>query len=253
MLNRKEQNKPPHENKKQVKIKNEMPRTKKKQKKTIRAATWQNQQNECAPSEDSDQPWHPPCLIRVFAVHMKKAWVLKYPLSGQRRLWSDWADAQADRSSRWAHSHFVGFIMLWLIKLYIIGIASFFFLFILFSFFSPFFIFLTQKMTPFWAINCSLVLTLWKQFDLVKKKILREKCLLKCIIVDLYFFRGMMFNSNWLSHNKMYWETHRSFSVHTYILKFEPRHDKTNNMSVRPVWSESSLSAWRKLGSLATH
>ena len=25
--------------------------------------------------------------------------------------WSDWADAQADLSLRWAHSHFVGFIM----------------------------------------------------------------------------------------------------------------------------------------------
>ena len=44
----------------------------------------------------------------------------------------------------------------------------------------------------------------------------------------------------------------------------EPRHDKTNKVSVRPaktqislgicpIWSESSLSAWRKLGSLATH
>ena len=44
----------------------------------------------------------------------------------------------------------------------------------------------------------------------------------------------------------------------------EPRHDKTNSMSVhpaktqislgiQPVWSESSLSAWRNLGSLATH
>ena len=44
----------------------------------------------------------------------------------------------------------------------------------------------------------------------------------------------------------------------------EPRHDKTNKMCVRPaktqislgirpVWSQSSLSAWRKLGSLATH
>ena len=29
----------------------------------------------------------------------------------QRRLWSDWADAQADRSLRWAHTHFVGFVM----------------------------------------------------------------------------------------------------------------------------------------------
>ena len=44
----------------------------------------------------------------------------------------------------------------------------------------------------------------------------------------------------------------------------EPRHDKTNKVSVRPaktqismgirpVWTETSLSAWRKLGSLATH
>ena len=44
----------------------------------------------------------------------------------------------------------------------------------------------------------------------------------------------------------------------------EPRHDKTNKMAVHPsktqvslgilpVWSESSLSAGRKLGSLATH
>ena len=54
--------------------------------------TWQNQQNECAPSEDSDQPWHPPSLIRVFAVRMQKPWVLSYPLSAQRRLWSDWVD-----------------------------------------------------------------------------------------------------------------------------------------------------------------
>ena len=44
----------------------------------------------------------------------------------------------------------------------------------------------------------------------------------------------------------------------------EPRHVKTNKMAVRPaktqislgicpIWSESSLFAWRKLGSLATH
>ena len=63
------------------------------------AASGQNQQNECAPSEDSDQPVHPPSLIRVFAVRMKKAWILSYPLSAQ--------DAQADLSLRWAHSHIV--------------------------------------------------------------------------------------------------------------------------------------------------
>ena len=73
----------------------------------IWAATWQNQQNECTPSEDSDQPGHPPSPNRVFAVRMKKAWVLNYPLSAQRRLWSDWADL----SLHCAHSHFVGFVM----------------------------------------------------------------------------------------------------------------------------------------------
>ena len=49
-----------------------------------------------------------------------------------------------------------------------------------------------------------------------------------------------------------------------FLSPCEPPHDKTNKMTVRPaktqislgicpVWSESSLSAWRKLGSLATH
>ena len=45
------------------------------------AATWQNQQNDCVPSEDSDQSGHPPSLIRVFAVRIKKPWALSYPLS----------------------------------------------------------------------------------------------------------------------------------------------------------------------------
>ena len=45
---------------------------------------------------------------------------------------------------------------------------------------------------------------------------------------------------------------------------YQPRHDKTNKVAVRlaktqislgihPVWSESSLSAWRSLGSSTTH
>ena len=36
----------------------------------IWAATWQNQESDCAPSDDSDQPGHLPSLIRVFAVHL---------------------------------------------------------------------------------------------------------------------------------------------------------------------------------------
>ena len=81
-------------------------------------------------SEDSDQTGLMPRLIwvsaqiwwlrsaktssqiwSVFAVCMKKAWVLNYPLSAQRRLWSDWADAQADLSLCWGHSHIVGFVI----------------------------------------------------------------------------------------------------------------------------------------------
>ena len=40
----------------------------------------------------------------VFAVRIRKAWALSYPVSAQRRLWSDWADIQADLSLRWAQS-----------------------------------------------------------------------------------------------------------------------------------------------------
>ena len=42
---------------------------------------------------------------------MKKAWVLSYPLSAERRFWSDWADAQADLNFCWAHSHIARFVM----------------------------------------------------------------------------------------------------------------------------------------------
>ena len=42
----------------------------------------------------------------VWSVFTKKAWVFSYPLSAQRRLWLDWADAQADLSLRWAHMPF---------------------------------------------------------------------------------------------------------------------------------------------------
>ena len=39
---------------------------------------------------------------------------------------------------------------------------------------------------------------------------------------------------------------------------FEPPHDKTNNVAVRPAkirsaWASASLSAWRTVGTLATH
>ena len=40
----------------------------------------------CAPCENSDQPGHLPSLIRVFAIRMKKHWVLSYPSSLLRTL-----------------------------------------------------------------------------------------------------------------------------------------------------------------------
>ena len=65
----------------------------------IRLSDWmKNQQNECARS-----------LIRVFAVRMKKHWVFSYPMSAQRRLWSDLIPRLI--CLRWAHTHFVGFVM----------------------------------------------------------------------------------------------------------------------------------------------
>ena len=40
----------------------------------------------CAPSEDSDQPGHPPSLIRVFAVRSMGSWRPNVSQCGQRRL-----------------------------------------------------------------------------------------------------------------------------------------------------------------------
>ena len=50
----------------------------------IWATTRPNQQNDVHPAKTD--------LIRVFAVQIKKLCVLSYPLSTQRRLWSDWED-----------------------------------------------------------------------------------------------------------------------------------------------------------------
>ena len=59
--------------------------------------------------QHSDQPGHLPSLIRVFSVCSMGSWGPKLSSCRQQRLWSDWADAQADLSLRWAHMHFVGF------------------------------------------------------------------------------------------------------------------------------------------------
>ena len=67
------------------------------------------------------------------------------------------------------------------------------------------------------------------------------------------------------THNwKSIYEKTFSSLIETLKQPSEPPHDKPTkwhvrpvktqiSLGIRPVWSESSLSAWRKLGSLATH
>ena len=57
----------------------------------------------CEPSEISDQPGHPPILIRIFTMRSNGSYGPNLSSCGQRRLWSNWADAQTDLSLRWAH------------------------------------------------------------------------------------------------------------------------------------------------------
>ena len=66
----------------------------------------------CAPSENSDQPGHPPSLIRVFAVRSKDSQGPMASSSGQRRLWSDWANAQARASTNFQILEVLNFLPL---------------------------------------------------------------------------------------------------------------------------------------------
>ena len=70
------------------------------------ATSWQNKQNDLCAQQNSDQPGHPPSLI--FTVLAVRSMGSKGPCR-QRRLWSDWADAQADLSLCWAHMPFCWF------------------------------------------------------------------------------------------------------------------------------------------------
>ena len=54
----------------------------------------------------TDQPGHPPNLIRDLAVCSMDSWGSNVSSCRQQRLWSDCAGAQADLSLRWAHRSF---------------------------------------------------------------------------------------------------------------------------------------------------
>ena len=105
----------------------------------IWATTRQNQQNKCAPSEDSDQPGHPPSLSRVFAV---RQWVAKGGCPG----WSE--------SSLGAQSLFFSFFVLFCFVLFV------FFVFVFFAF-----------LCVSWLIyQCQTCLCKWKIWNETKNK-----------------------------------------------------------------------------------
>ena len=69
-----------------------------------------NQQNGCAPSEHSEQPWHPPGLISLGCPH-EESLVPSLSIERTAKTLIRLGDAQADLSLRCAHSHFVCFVM----------------------------------------------------------------------------------------------------------------------------------------------
>ena len=64
----------------------------------------------CAPSEDPDQPGHPPSPVWSES-SLCAQWVATDPmfLHGDSEDWSDWGDAQAELSLRWAQRSFCWF------------------------------------------------------------------------------------------------------------------------------------------------
>ena len=85
-------------------------------------------------------------------------------------------------------------------------------------------------------------------------------------MLEMYSFTFIRSCISWTLYALVYCLYVRVYMYLGFLGKsvYESRDDKTNNMAVRPaktqvslgirpVWSESSLSAWRSIGSLATH
>ena len=98
-----------------------------------------------------------------------------------------------------------------------------------------------------------------KQYKIlhVRKRVICQKWVLERInalcINNNYIY--VCYNDNNINHteqnNEMIQNMNRSM---TKLTKWHVRPAKTQiSLGIRQVWSESSLSAWRKLGSLATH
>ena len=76
---------------------------------SIRAASWQNQQNDLCAQRKLRSAWASAQSDQRLCCPCEETWALNYLLSAQWRLWSDWADAQADLSLCWEHMSFCWF------------------------------------------------------------------------------------------------------------------------------------------------
>ena len=73
-------------------------------------------------------------------------------------------------------------------------------------------------------------------------------------ILTKYEFNCNICNEKEIEDIYLFWGEYQMSHLMTKPTKWKVRPAKTQiSLSIRPVWSESSLSAWRKLGFLATH
>ena len=160
----------------------------------------------------------------------------------------------------WAHSHFAGFIMLWLICLFMVslqrimggkGILSVLQLMFLCSCtmipVSPLCVYLqffnqgllVLVITP-WLIRVGLSCLLRTRWRVPNISSAHHSPIIKLL---------QHFGVFHLIHS-----VHKMSRLMTKPTKWRVCPGKTQiSLIIRPVWSESSLSTWRKLGSLATH
>ena len=184
----------------------------------------------------------------VFSAHLMGSKGSNVFSCRQQRLWSVWADAQADLSLRWAHSHFVGFVMRWLIR------------------------------------SVNILDSVWHTLDLQtfcevlghKFQNFEEWCYSTTLNWQYVVYKGSYSHTGDLGpqrttlydpivhFSKRIWPENPLVIAnhswkHTWATSWQNQHNgmcaqqTLISLGICPVWSESSLSAWRKLGSLATH
>ena len=158
----------------------------------------------------------------VFTVHMKKSRVHSYPLSVQQRLIS--------LSHRWVQRSFFCFAMRRL-KCHF-----------------PWQTCLSWQFSSAPLSNSILTISTWPMYD--AQCMARRSFLSKALIVAPWSNRSLII---WKTGDLNLFVPHMS-RLMTKPTKWHVRPVKTQiSLGIRPVWSESSLSAWRKIGSLANH